>query len=156
MGGEHRTLGILPHSSGFPKGLETPDYPTWWEFFLFYSFGDDSVIYQLPREKSENPPGSSLWCPGFPTVTGLHTAFLSWKRLLFHFCLWSSHPRPYRARFTPTGLRTPPHQGSLANQSAPPSAHEEGSSMYFSHCYPLILPHLVPLTLSLRLASLNR
>ena len=96
MGGEHRTLGILPHSSGFPKGLETPDYPTWWEFFLFYSFGDDSVIYQLPREKSENPPGSSLWCPGFPTVTGLHTAFLSWKRLLFHFCLRSSHPRPYR------------------------------------------------------------
>lgn len=82
--------------------------------------------------------------------------FLSWKRLLSHFCLRSSHPRPYRARFTPTGLRTPPHQGSLANQSESPSAHEEGSTMYFSHCYPLIVPHLVPLTLSLRLASLNR
>lgn len=83
MGGEHGTPGILPHFSGFPKGLETPDYPTRWEFFLFYSFGDDFVIYQLPREKSENPPGSSLWCPGFPMVTGLHTAFFVLEKTPF-------------------------------------------------------------------------
>lgn len=156
MGGEHGTPGILPYFIGFPKGLETPDCTTRWEFFLFYSFGDDLVIYQLLREKCENPPGSSIWYPGFPMVSGVQTAFLSWRRLLFHFCLRSSHPRPYRARFTPAGLRTQPHQGSLANQSAIPSAHVEGSTMYFSHRYPLTLPHLVPLTLSLRLASLNR
>lgn len=155
MGGEHGTPVFYLTSVGFQRAWK-PLNILHDENFSCFTLLVMTLIYQLPREKSENPPGSSLWCPGFPTVTGLHTAFLSWKRLLFHFCLWSSHPRPYRARFTPTGLRTPPHQGSLANQSAPPSAHEEGSSMYFSHCYPLILPHLVPLTLSLRLASLNR
>ena len=155
MGGEHRTLGILPHSSGFPKGLETPDYPTWWEFFLFYSFGDDCHLPATEREVWESSRLLSLM-PWLPHCHWFAHCFFVLEKTPFPLLPAIFPSQTLQARFTPTGLRTPPHQGSLANQSAPPSAHEEGSSMYFSHCYPLILPHLVPLTLSLRLASLNR
>lgn len=154
MGGKHGTPGILPYFIGFPKGLETPDC----------THDENSSCFTLVmtchlpanREVWESSRLLYLMPLGFPMVSG-KLLFCPGEDSFSTFACDLPTPGPYRPRFTPTGLRTQPHQGSLANQSAIPSAHEEGKHYaFFSHCYPLTLPHLVPLTSSLRLASLNR
>lgn len=147
-GWEHGTLVFYLTSLGFQRA---------WNPWLYYTmrilpvllFGDDFVIYQLPREVWESSRLLYLM-PRLPHGLCVQTAFfLSWRRLFSTFAC--DLPTP-----DPTGVPDSHLLGSEPNPIRDPwptslqfhQPTKKEALCIFPTVTPLTLPHLVPLTLS--------